>query len=42
MFWSCDLEQSARLTYIHDAVLLWVEEEPVIKEGQLGIRSSHV
>lgn len=30
------------ITYIHDAVLLWVEEEPVVKEGQFGIRSSHV
>lgn len=29
-------------TYIHDAVLLRVEEEPIIEQSQFGIRSSNI
>lgn len=31
-----------RSTYIHDAVLLRVEEEPIVEQSQFGIGSSNV
>lgn len=29
-------------TYVHDAVLIWAEEQPVVKQGQLGVGGSDV
>lgn len=31
-----------RVTYIHDAILVGVEEQPVVEERQLGIGGRHV
>lgn len=32
----------ASLTDVHDAVFLWVEEQPVVEQGQFGIRCSNI
>ncbi len=30
------------LTDVHDAVFLWVKEQPVVEQGQFGIRRSNI
>lgn len=30
------------VTYVHDAVFLWVEEQPVIEQSQFGIGGSNI
>lgn len=29
-------------TYVHNAILVWAKEQPVIKQSQLGVRGSNV
>lgn len=29
-------------TYVHNAILVWAKEQPVVKQSQLGIRGSDI
>lgn len=39
---SVDLSELLCVTYVHDAVFLWTEEQPIIEECQLGVGGRHV